>query len=127
MLKVIPRNIKRIFVFEICLGLIAFFLGLIFSCEYIYSFCIGVVISIISNLLLLGMVYLLVYMNYKTYISYIRYLISYALYAVTLYFVHALYKDIYTVIICALGLCSFKISCYIIYILKKYGKKVHKF
>ena len=53
MLKVVPEEIKKIFIFDFLMGLVAFFLGLLFNIKEVYlAFCIGIIFSIVSNFLL---------------------------------------------------------------------------
>lgn len=127
MLEVIPSKINRIFAMNFFMGLLAFFLGLLLNIKFLYiAFSLGVLCSLVSNAILLFTVYLLVYKGYKSYISYFRFLLAYALYALTLYLTYFFCSNIYSVLICALGLCSFKLICYFMYILNFLRKKVHK-
>ncbi len=127
MLKVVPEEIKKIFIFDFLMGLVAFFLGLLFNIKEVYlAFCIGIIFSIVSNFLLLLTVYLLVYRSHRTYISFMRYLLSYVIYALSMYISYFFCKNIFAIVLNACGLCSFKLICYCMYIFKFKGKKVRK-
>lgn len=127
MLKVIPQEIKKIFVCVFLVGLLAFFFGFIFDIREIYfAFCIGIIFSIISNIFLLISVYLMVYRSCKSYISFIRFIVSYMLYAISMYISYILCENVWAIILNAVGLCCFKLICYCMYILKFKRKKVHK-
>lgn len=127
MLKYVPDEIKRIFIFTFIGGLLAFFLGLVLNIKEIYiALTLGIFFSIISNILLLLTVYLLVYRSHRTYISFIRYIFSYAIYGLSMYISYFFCQNIYSILLNALGLCSFKLICYFVYNIKFKRKKVHK-
>lgn len=127
MLKLIPNEIRKIFIFDFFMGVVAFFLGLLLDIKEIYlAFCSGVIFSIISNFILLLTVYLLVYKSHRSYILVFRYLLSYIIYALSMYISYFFCKNIFAIMLNAGGLCSFKLICYCMYIFKFKGKKVHK-
>lgn len=120
MLKLVPKEIKRYFITVFFMVIIAFFLGLFIDNKYIYiAYASGVLVSFLINLYLLYNTYKVVYKYKGVKTMGFRYIISFMIYAISMYLVGILIGDKYAIIANALGLISFRIVIYFYLLLNK--------
>lgn len=120
MLELIPKEIRRYFISVFLLVIIAFFLGLFIGNKYIYiAYCSGAMISIFTNFYLLYTSYLVVY-NYRgVRLMGLRYILSFIVYAISMYLVAKTVGNKYGIIAHGLGLISFRLVIYFYLLLNK--------
>ncbi len=124
MLDIIPKEIKNIFIIVFIVGILAFFLGLIFSNEYLYiAYTLGVMTSIVSNSFMLYISYKVAYKDAPRSKMVHRYIAFYIIYALVMYLVTRIINDKYAILFTALGLLSFRLSIYFYYLIKKILRK----
>ncbi|VWL84889.1 hypothetical protein [Oceanivirga miroungae] len=124
MLKIVPKEIRKYFITVFCMGIVAFFLGLLFDNKYIYiAYASGVFVSFFMNLYLLYITYKVVYEYKGVSLMSLRYITSFIIYAISIYLISLVIEDKYAILANALGLISFRLVIYFYLLVNKIIRK----